>query len=133
MLKKDIKHIERIITNIDELTILTKNRDSEYFYNSYEMVILCTLVDEIDDSLIDINEKLKNKYKNINWNIISSQKNNEQSLTVGKVWELSSHLLKDDIYNELKSLLSKELPIYYKNYCDKKLEKKNKKLNYRSI
>lgn len=120
MLKKDIKHIERIITNINELTILTKNRDSEYFYNSSEMVILCTLVNEIDDSLIDINEKLKNKYKNINWNIISSQKNNEQSLTVGKVWELSSHLLKDDIYNELKSLLSKELPIYYKNYCDKK-------------
>ena len=74
MLKKDIKHIERIITNINELTILTKNRDSEYFYNSSEMVILCTLVNEIDDSLTDINEKLKNKYKNINWNIINSQK-----------------------------------------------------------
>ena len=127
MLKKDIKHIERIITNINELAILTKNRDSEYFYNSSEMVILCTLVNEIDDSLIDINEKLKNKYKNINWNIISSQKNNEQSLTVGKVWELSSHLLKDDIYNELKSLLSKELPIYYKNYCDKKTRQEKRK------
>ncbi|MBR4230824.1 MAG: hypothetical protein IKR74_01540 [Bacilli bacterium] len=125
MLKKDIKFIERIITNINELVILTSGKDDEYFYNSYEMVILCKLVDEVDLSLSSISDKLKNQYKNVKWDLVDKLKDNrDESLTVGKVWILSSYLLKDKLYNDLKKILTFELPIYYKKYCDKKAKYK---------
>ena len=125
MLKKDIKFIERIITNINELVILTSGKDDEYFYNSYEMVILCKLVDEVDLCLSSISDKLKNQYKNVKWDLVDKLKDNrDESLTVGKVWILSSYLLKDKLYNDLKKILTFELPIYYKKYCDKKAKYK---------
>ena len=41
MNQKTIKAIERIITYLNELKILTKGRDDNYFYESYEMPIVC--------------------------------------------------------------------------------------------
>ncbi len=89
------------------------------------MVILCKLVDEVDLSLSSISDKLKNRYKNVKWDLVDKLKDNrDESLTVGKVWILSSYLLKDKLYNDLKKILTFELPIYYKKYCDKKAKYK---------
>ena len=127
MNKKDIRLIEQIITNINELAIMTKNRDDNYFYNSYEMPILCDLINTIDNNLKGISQSLKEKYSSINWNIIENQKHDDEffgpSLKLGKIWILSNGLLKDELLNNLNKLLEKELPIYYTNYSNRMHEK----------
>lgn len=126
MTKKDIKIIEQIITYLNELAIMTKNRDDHYFYDSYEMPILCELVDKIDKNINEISPKIKQKYAHINWTIIESKKHNDElfgpSLKLGKIWELASGLLKKELLNNLNELLEKELPPYYTNYSNKKHE-----------
>ena len=44
MNKKDIVAIEKILTCINELDIVCAGRTDEYFYDGYEMNILCDLV-----------------------------------------------------------------------------------------
>ena len=60
MNKNDIRLIEKIISNINELYIMTNGRNDNYFYDSYEMPVLCNLVDGIDDSIKKISDRLKN-------------------------------------------------------------------------
>ena len=64
--KRSILAIEKIITYITELKIMTKRRNDSYFYDGFEMPILCNLVDEIDKNISKINSKIKDKYNNIN-------------------------------------------------------------------
>lgn len=73
MNKKSLLAIERIISCINELDILTKNKDAEYFYNSFEMNVLIELIYEIEDNLNKISENLKLKYDNINWQFIEKE------------------------------------------------------------
>lgn len=70
MNKKTIDVIERIISRLNEMDILTKNRDCNYFYNGYEMPILCGLVNGVDDDLNIVSKKIKQKYSNVKWNIV---------------------------------------------------------------
>ena len=74
MNKKSLLAVERIITCINELSILTKNKSAEYFYDSFEMIILLDLLHEIEFNLDKISIKIKEKYKNIDWNIIKKRK-----------------------------------------------------------
>ena len=125
--RKSIKAIENIILYINELDIMTKDRNDLYFYDSYEMPILCDLVSNIEKNLNNISLKIKKKYKNVNWNIIKEQYNEFDEMKVGKIWILSSGLLKGELLSKLKKILSVELPIYYTNYCNKQHEKYLKK------
>lgn len=122
MNKKSILAIEKIITYIKELELITKGRNDNYFYNSFEMPILCDLVDKIDRNINIISPKIKRKYGNVNWNIIDSRKeidNGIKILKLGKIWELSNGLLNKELYNNLNHILEIELPVYYTNYCNK--------------
>ena len=67
MNKKSIIAIEKILNCINELEIMCTGRDDNYFYDSYEMPILCDLVNEVEINLNKVSTKLKRKYKNVNW------------------------------------------------------------------
>lgn len=127
MNRKSILAIEKIIANINELNIITKDRDDNYFYDSYEMPIICGLVDEIDKNLDKISSRLKEKYNTINWNVIRERKHEDEyfgpSLKLGKIWELASGVLKEELYDSLNGILEKELRTYYTNYSNKMHEK----------
>lgn len=129
--KRSLFAIERIISCINELGILTKNKTMEYFYDSFEMNALLELLNEIEVNINTVNKKIKDKYKNIDWEIIGKEKEYdelfEESLNLGKVWELSSCSLKNELLNNLFILLEQELPIYYKTLCNKNHEKFAKK------
>lgn len=132
MNKKSLLAIENIITYITELDIITKGRDDNYFYDSYEMPILCDLVYKIEINLNKISSKIKKKYNNVNWNIIDSLKENDNDymiLKLGKTWKLSNGILKKELYHKLRNILEIELPTYYTKYCNQQHEKtiKNKR------
>ena len=123
MNKKSLLAIERILTYIRELEKITNGKDDNYFYNGFEMPILCDLVDKIESNLNVISINLKRKYNIVKWNIIDSKKENDNGLIIlklGKIWELSSEILKNELYDSLNSILEKELPVYYKKYCNDK-------------
>ena len=126
MNKKSILAIERIITYITELEIITKGRDDIYFYNGFEMPILCDLVDKIDKNLSIITPKIKIKYSNIKWNVIDSRKEDDNGfkvLKLRKIWELASGTLKKELYENLNNILKIEIPVYYTKYCNKQHKK----------
>ena len=127
MNKNDIRLIEKIISNINELDIMTNGRNDNYFYDSYEMPVLCNLVDAIDECLKKISKKLKEKYNNINWQVIEERKYNDNvfgsSLKLGEIWKLASGVLKSELLDSLIRILKLELPVYYTNYSNKMHEK----------
>ena len=132
MNKKNIVAIENILKCLNELEILCNGRDANYFYDGYEMPILCDLVNQIEINLARINTKMKRKYANVNWDIIECYKELDgdyKVLKMGKVWELANIVLKKELKRDLSNILKKELPIYYTNYCNQKHERflKNKK------
>ena len=123
MNKKSILAIEKIITCITELKIITTGNDFISLDNEYEMPIICGLVDDIDSNICKIDFKIKNKYSNINWNVINLKKEDDgdfKVLKLGKIWELANGILEKELYKQLNNILELELPIYYKNYCNKK-------------
>ena len=124
--KKSILAIEKIITYIMELDIMTKDRDDNYFYNSYEMPIICGLVNDIEINLKKINFKVKEKYNDINWKIFDDYYEKDDGFIVrklGKIWILANGILKKELYNQLRNILEIEIPIYYTNYCNQQHEK----------
>lgn len=132
--KKSILAIEKIISYITELKIVTKGKDANYFFDGFEMPILCSLVDKIDKNINKINSKIKSKYNDVEWNIIDSKKDNDngiKTLKLGKIWNLSSGLLENEMLNKLKKILENELPIYYMNYCNNQHKKALKERNGR--
>lgn len=123
MNKKSLLAIERIISCINELTILTKNKKAEYFYDGYEMNALIDLISEIELNLGRISNKIKNKYNKIDWKKIEKEKEcNGMGMNIGKAWILASQTLKDEFLNDLINILEHEVPDYYKNLCNKKHE-----------
>ena len=132
MNKKSIIAIEKIINNIMELDIITNGRDDNYFYDSYEMPIICGLVDDIDLNVKKISSRIIKKYNNVNWNVIDSFKekdNGFMALKLGNVWKLADGVLKKELYNKLLNILRIELPIYYTNYCNLQHKKAIQKRN----
>jgi len=136
MNKKSIVAIERIISCINELSILTKGRDDNYFYDSFEMIALLDLIYEIDRNINKISPKIKEKYSTIDWNVIENRKHIDEktgerwnSMNIGKAWELASGVIKDELLDKLNKLLENELPIYYTSYCNKIHENAMKERN----
>lgn len=119
MKKSDIINIEKIISDLNELKIMTNGRDDSYFYNGYEMNILCDLVNDVENKLNRISDNIKNKYSDIYWDIIKDKYNLEGNLKLGTVWNLSNGKLYNKLYNNLMNILEIELPVYYKYYCDR--------------
>lgn len=123
MNKKSLIAIERIISCINELSILTQNKTAEYFYDSFEMNILIDLVNEIECNINKISSKIKSKYKDVDWNIIKKEKHYDavlgESLNIGKIWQLSSKTLKDELLVNLSKLLKEDKPTMYKMECNK--------------
>ena len=125
MNRKSILAIERINNCIIELKIITAGKDFILLDNEFEMPIICGLVNEIDKNIFKINAYIKDKYNNINWNIIESRKENNgeyKALKLGKVWELANGVLYNELYKKLNNVLEAELPTYYKNYCNRRHE-----------
>lgn len=129
MKKGDIINIEKIISDLNELKIMTNGRDDSYFYDGYEMNILCSLVNDIEIRINKISDNIKNKYSDIYWDIIKDGYNLEGNLKLGTIWDLSSGILYNKLYNNLMNILNIELPIYYKNYCDRMHKKAVRKRN----
>ena len=123
MKKKDLLAIERIINVINELNILTKGKDSNYFFDSLELNTLIDLIYEVDKNINKISFDLKEKYSNINWSVVASEKDYDEvmgpSINIGTVWRLASNDLNDALMKKLNELLVKEIPEYYKNLCSK--------------
>jgi len=124
MNKTSLIAVERIIACISELTILTNNRNAEYFYDSLEMNALIRLLDEIEKNIEKIDNKIKNRYKDFKWDIIKKEKFEDEvfgmSYNLKTVWELSNSILKNELLNDLITLLEKEIPEYYYNLYNKK-------------
>ncbi len=129
--KRSILAIERIITNILELKIMTSGRNDDYFYDGFEMPILCGLVDEINKNISKINYKIKEKYSNVNWDVINSKKDDDNGLKLGKIWDLASGILEKELLENLNQILEIELPTYYMDYCYKQHKKALKEKNYK--
>lgn len=123
MKKKDLLSIERIINIINELNILTNGKDSNYFFDSLELNALIDLIYEIDININKISFDLKEKYPNINWAVVASEKDYDEvmgpSINIGTVWRLASKDLNDTLMEKLNQLLVNEIPAYYKNICSK--------------
>ena len=127
--KKSILAIEKIIIYITELKIMTKGRDYNYFYDGFEMPVICHLIDRIDKNINKINPKIKNKYNNIKWNIIDSKKEEDKglkTLKIGKVLDLAFNMSENNLLEKLNKILEEELPIYYLNYCQDQHKKQIK-------
>lgn len=127
MNKKSLLAVERIITCINELSILTKNKSVEYFYDSFEMIILLDILHEIEFNLDKVSIRIKEKYKDIDWNIIKKEKDYIEGacvgINLGKAWMLVSITLKDELLNKLTFLLEEELPNYYKELSEKRAKR----------
>lgn len=126
MNKKSIVAIEKILICINELEIMCNGRDDNYFYDSYEMPILCDLVNEVEINLNKISPKVKKKYDKVNWCVIDSYKEADgefRILKLGKIWELASNVLKNELKQKLSNILKMELPLYYTNYCNQRHER----------
>lgn len=123
MKKKDLLAIERIISVINELNILTKGKDSSYFFDSLEINALLDLIYEVDVNINKISFELKEKYSTINWSVVASEKDYDEvmgpSINLGTVWKLASGGLNDALTDKLNQLLVSEIPDYYKNVCSK--------------
>lgn len=121
MNKKSLIAIEKIISNINELKILTNKRDAEYFYNNLEMNILIELIYNIEDNINKINQKIKEKYSHINWTIIKDKMFYDpvfkESINVGIAWNLANNEIEKSLLEELNKLLENELPDYYHKLC----------------
>lgn len=127
MNKKSLLAIERIISCINELDILTKNKDADYFYKSFEMNMVLDLIYEIENSLNKISDNIKLKYDNVDWQVVEKAHYYDEvmgsSLKINKAWELANKIIKDKLLNNLNIILEKEIPEYYKNLCNKRHKK----------
>lgn len=120
MNKTSIKAIERIIACLNEIRILTRGRDDKYFYDSYETPVVCDLFNEIDNNMQKISSSIKQKYNNVNWNIIDSCKHYDfedfQSLKLRDVMSLAFGGLYNELYDSLNTILEENIREYYKKY-----------------
>jgi len=69
------------------------------------------LVDEINLNIDRISKKMKEKYSDVDWNVVEKRKYYEfedvKSMKLGKVIELSFRVLYDELYDKLNLIFEK--------------------------
>ena len=106
-MKKNIKLIKKINDMILEIHINTKNITEEEFYNNTKLSNTCIdYIFKINTFINSLDKQIKEKYNNINWNIIQNNMYYDEifkeSIKLNKVWILSNELLYTELYLKLK-------------------------------
>lgn len=108
-MNKDELIIKNIIKYINELDLITKDKDETFFYNdTNEFNKVINKVVKIGECLSKISDETKNKYPHINWDIIKDRALDEEKvgheLNVKDAYDLGSKLLKEELYDKLNEV-----------------------------
>lgn len=111
-MNKDELIIKNIIKYINELDLITKDKDKTFFFdNTNEFNKVINRVIKIGECLSKVSDETKNKYSNINWNIIKDRALDEEQvgheLNVKDAYDLASKLLKEELYDKLIELIKR--------------------------
>lgn len=111
-MNKDELIIKNIIKYINELDLITKDKDKTFFFdNTNEFNKVINRVIKIGECLSKVSDETKNKYSNINWNIIKEKAFDEEQvgheLNVKDAYDLASKLLKEELYDKLIELIKR--------------------------
>ena len=109
-MNKDELIIKNIIKYINELDLITKDKDKTFFFNNTnEFNKIINRVVKIGECLSKVSDETKNKYSNINWDIIKEKALDEEKvgyeMNVKDVYDLGSKLLKEELYDKLIELI----------------------------
>lgn len=109
-MNKDELIIKNIIKYINELDLTTKDKDKTFFFdNTNEFNKIINRVIKIGECLSKVSDETKNKYSNINWDIIKEKALDEEKvgheMNVKDVYDLGSKLLKEELYDKLIELI----------------------------
>lgn len=111
-MNKDELIIKNIIKYINELDLITKDKDETFFFdNTNEFNKVINRVVKIGECLSKVSDETKNKYSHINWNIIKEKAFDEEQvgheLNVKDAYDLASKLLKEELYDNLIELIKR--------------------------
>lgn len=118
MNKKSLNATEKIMAILIQLNILTNNRDENYFYDSLEMNVLLKLIDDLENNLDKVCNRIKSKYNRIDWCFVSKYRYEDQvfgkSIKLGDAWFIASNAY-SILYKDFLDILNKELETYYQS------------------
>lgn len=111
-MNKDELIIKNVIKYINELDLITKDKDKTFFYNdTNEFNKIINRVIKIGECLSKIRDETKNKYPHINWDIIKEKALDEEKvgyeMNVKDAYDLGSKLLKEELYDKLIELIKR--------------------------
>ena len=111
-MNKDELIIKNIIKYINELDLITKDKDETFFFdNTNEFNKVINRVVKIGECLSKVSDETKNKYSHINWNIIKEKAFDEEQvgheMNVKDTYDLASKLLKEELYDKLIELIKR--------------------------
>lgn len=109
-MNKDELIIKNIIKYINELDLITKDKDKTFFFNNTnEFNKIINNVVKIGECLSKVSDESRNKYPNINWDIIKDKALHEEKvgheMNVKDAYDLGSKLLKEELYDKLIELI----------------------------
>lgn len=101
--------IKNIIKYINELDLITKDKDKTFFFNdTSEFNKVINRVIKNRECLSKISDETKNKYSHINWDIIKEKALDEEKvgheMNVKDAYDLGSKLLKEELYDKLNEV-----------------------------
>ena len=104
--------IKNIIEYINELDLITKDKDESFFFNdTNEFNKIINNDVKIGECLSKISDETKNKYPHINWDIIKEKALDEEKvgleMNVKDSYDLASKLLKEELYDKLIELIKR--------------------------
>ena len=104
--------IKNIIKYINELDLITKDKDKTFFFdNTSEFNKIINRVIKIGECLSKVSDETKNKYSHINWDIIKEKALDEEKvgheMNVKDTYDLASKLLKEELYDKLIELIKR--------------------------
>ena len=111
-MNKDELIIKNVIKYINELDLITKDKDKTFFFdNTSEFNKVINRVIKIGECLSKISDETKNKYPHINWDIIKEKALDEENvgyeMNVKDAYDLGSKLLKEELYDKLIELIKR--------------------------
>lgn len=109
-MNKDELIIKNIIKYINELDLITKDKDKTFFFNNTnEFNKIINRVVKIGECLSKVSDESRNKYPHINWDIIKEKAFDEEKvgheMNVKDTYDLGSKLLKEELYDKLIELI----------------------------